>query len=83
MGWSFADVGEHGRDQQYVKPEPDELPPKIILTCSSLIIVMIGTHVDAVIANALTRGFKDFDIDKAWEAVKKNAFVRKWWQRQT
>ncbi|CAK1360972.1 unnamed protein product [Cercospora beticola] len=36
--------------------------------------IMIGTHVDAVIANALARGFKDFDIKTAWEAVKKNAY---------
>lgn len=37
--------------------------------------IMIGTHVDAVFANALTRNFKDFDVAKAWEGVKKNAFV--------
>ncbi|KAK4505215.1 hypothetical protein PRZ48_003178 [Zasmidium cellare] len=37
--------------------------------------IMIGTHVDAVLANALVRGFKDFDVGKAWEGVKKNAFV--------
>lgn len=37
--------------------------------------IMIGTHVDAVLANALERKFTDFDISKAWEAVKKNAFV--------
>lgn len=36
--------------------------------------IMIGTHVDAVFANALARGFRQFDITKAWEAVKKNAF---------
>lgn len=36
--------------------------------------IMIGTHVDAVIANALARGFRNFDIAKAWEGVKKNAF---------
>ncbi|KAI5358027.1 Putative alpha-1,2-mannosidase, six-hairpin glycosidase superfamily [Septoria linicola] len=36
--------------------------------------IMIGTHVDAVIANALTRGFKSFDLTKAWEAVQKNAY---------
>lgn len=36
--------------------------------------IMIGTHVDAVIANALVRGFNDFDIQQAWSAVKKNAF---------
>ncbi|KAF2772179.1 hypothetical protein EJ03DRAFT_267461 [Teratosphaeria nubilosa] len=37
--------------------------------------IMIGTHVDAVIANALERGFRSFNIAQAWEAVKKNAFV--------
>ncbi|KAK3663786.1 hypothetical protein LTR22_005488 [Elasticomyces elasticus] len=37
--------------------------------------IMIGTHVDAVLANALTRGFTGFDIATAWDAVKKNAFV--------
>ena len=37
--------------------------------------IMIGTHVDAVIANALERGFNQFDVAKAWEAVKKNAYV--------
>ncbi|KAI7717410.1 hypothetical protein KC353_g4599 [Hortaea werneckii] len=37
--------------------------------------IMIGTHVDAVFANALERGFISFNITKAWEAVKKNAFT--------
>ena len=37
--------------------------------------IMIGTHVDAVLANALARGFHDFDIAEAWAGVKKNAFV--------
>jgi len=36
--------------------------------------IMIGTHADAVLANALTRGFVDFDVGKAWKAVQKNAF---------
>jgi putative alpha-1,2-mannosidase len=36
--------------------------------------IMIGTHVDAVIANALERGFKQFDIEQAWEGVRKNAY---------
>ncbi|KAK6436052.1 hypothetical protein LTR95_007759 [Oleoguttula sp. CCFEE 5521] len=36
--------------------------------------IMIGTHVDAVIANALERGFRGFNVSQAWEAVKKNAF---------
>ncbi|KAI7370429.1 hypothetical protein KC354_g1281 [Hortaea werneckii] len=37
--------------------------------------VMIGTHVDAVFANALERGFRSFNITEGWEAVKKNAFT--------
>jgi len=36
--------------------------------------IMIGTHVDAVFANALTRNFTQFDVAKAWEAVRKNAY---------
>nr|POF11070.1 putative glycosidase [Quercus suber] len=36
--------------------------------------IMIGTHVDCVLANALTRGFKAFNVTKAWAGVKKNAF---------
>ncbi|KAL9079598.1 MAG: hypothetical protein Q9157_001535 [Trypethelium eluteriae] len=36
--------------------------------------IMIGTHVDAVLANALVRGFHGFDIAQAWAGVKKNAF---------
>jgi predicted alpha-1,2-mannosidase len=37
--------------------------------------IMIGTHVDAVLANALERGFKQFNIAQAWAGVKKNAYV--------
>ncbi|KAK5135647.1 hypothetical protein LTR08_004948 [Meristemomyces frigidus] len=37
--------------------------------------IMIGTHVDVVLANALTRGFRDFDINTAWQGVRENAFV--------
>ncbi|PTB66784.1 glycoside hydrolase family 92 protein [Trichoderma citrinoviride] len=36
---------------------------------------MIATHVDAVIANALVRGFDDFDVSKAWDAVYVDAYV--------
>lgn len=35
---------------------------------------VIGTHVDAVIANALVRGFREFDVWTAWLGVKKNAY---------
>ncbi|KAJ5344695.1 Alpha-1-2-mannosidase [Penicillium brevicompactum] len=37
--------------------------------------IMIATNADAVIANALERGFKGFDIKKAWKAVKKDAYT--------
>ena len=37
--------------------------------------IMIGTHVDAVLANAVARGFREFDIAQAWAGVEKNAFV--------
>ena len=37
--------------------------------------IMIGTHVDAVLANAISRNFTSFNITKAWEAVRKNAFI--------
>lgn len=37
--------------------------------------IMIGTHVGAILANALERGFLSFDIVKAWAGVKKNAYV--------
>ncbi|KAF2723371.1 glycoside hydrolase family 92 protein [Polychaeton citri CBS 116435] len=37
--------------------------------------IMVGTHVDAVLANALERSFMGFNISKAWEAVRKNAYV--------
>lgn len=36
--------------------------------------IMIATNADAVLANALERGFKGFDIQKAWAAVKKDAY---------
>ncbi|KHN98975.1 Glycosyl hydrolase 92 [Metarhizium album ARSEF 1941] len=36
---------------------------------------MIATNADAVIANALARGFNDFDIQKAWKAVHTDAYV--------
>ncbi|KAJ5316439.1 hypothetical protein N7476_006746 [Penicillium atrosanguineum] len=37
--------------------------------------IMIATNADAVLANALERGFRDFNISKAWTAVKKNAYT--------
>ena len=35
--------------------------------------IMIGTHADAVIADAYIKGFRDYDIELAYEAVRKNA----------
>lgn len=37
--------------------------------------VMIATNADAVLANALERGFRDFNVSKAWTAVKKDAYT--------
>ncbi|MDX9880828.1 MAG: GH92 family glycosyl hydrolase [Prolixibacteraceae bacterium] len=37
--------------------------------------IMIGTHADAVIADAYINGFRDYDINLAYEAVRKNAMV--------
>jgi len=36
--------------------------------------IMVGTHADAVIADAYVKGFRDYDIALAYEAVRKNAF---------
>lgn len=37
--------------------------------------IMIATNADVVLANALERGFKDFDVLKAWHAVQKDAYT--------
>ena len=37
--------------------------------------IMIGTHADAVIADAYVKGFRGFDINTAYQAMHKNAFV--------
>ena len=36
---------------------------------------MIGTHADAVIADAYVNGFRDYDVEKAYEAIRKDAYV--------
>ncbi|KFH42207.1 putative glycosidase-like protein [Hapsidospora chrysogenum ATCC 11550] len=36
--------------------------------------IMIATNADAVLANALERGFTDFNVSRAWEAVRANAY---------
>ena len=41
------------------------------LICS----VQVGTHADSLVAEAVVKGFKDFDLDTAWEAVHKDATV--------
>ena len=35
--------------------------------------IMTGTHADAVIADAYVKGFRDYDLDLAYEAIRKNA----------
>ncbi|GJE97274.1 glycoside hydrolase family 92 protein [Phanerochaete sordida] len=37
--------------------------------------IMVGTHADSLIAEAVLKGFTDFDLDLAWEAVHKDATV--------
>ncbi len=37
--------------------------------------IMIGTHADAVIADAFVKNFRDYDVDKAYAAVYKNAMI--------
>ncbi|MDR6783361.1 putative alpha-1,2-mannosidase [Pedobacter africanus] len=37
--------------------------------------IMIGTHADAVIADAYVKGFRGYDLDLAYEAMRKNAMV--------
>ena len=37
--------------------------------------IMIGTHSDAVIADACVKGNCNFDLEKAYEAIYKNAMV--------
>ena len=37
--------------------------------------IMIGSHADAVIADAYVNGFRDYDVAQAYEAVRKDAFV--------
>ncbi|MBX7181108.1 MAG: GH92 family glycosyl hydrolase, partial [Bacteroidia bacterium] len=47
--------------------------------------IMIGTHADAVLADALVKGVKGIDVKGAYDACMKNAFVPpagdsvKWW----
>jgi predicted alpha-1,2-mannosidase len=37
--------------------------------------IMIGTHADSVIADAHVKGIRGFDLKKAYEAARKNAFT--------
>ena len=37
--------------------------------------IMIGTHADAVVADAFTKYFRGYDLDKAYAAVYKNAMT--------
>ncbi|KAI1098314.1 glycoside hydrolase family 92 protein [Jackrogersella minutella] len=36
--------------------------------------IMIATNADVVLANAISRGFRSFDLRKAWAAVRKDAY---------
>lgn len=37
--------------------------------------IMIGTHADAVIADAYVNGFRGYDLEAAYRAIRKNAFT--------
>ena len=37
--------------------------------------IMIGTHADAVIADAYINGFRSYDVEKAYQAIRKNAYT--------
>lgn len=37
--------------------------------------IMVGTHADSVIAQAMSAGVKGFDYDLAWQAVRKDAYT--------
>ncbi|MFO8057262.1 MAG: GH92 family glycosyl hydrolase [bacterium] len=37
--------------------------------------IMIGSHADSVLADAWVKGIRGFDLDKAYEATRKNAMV--------
>lgn len=37
--------------------------------------IMIGTHADAVIADAYMKGIRDYDVNLAYESMRKNAMV--------
>ncbi|KAI0686232.1 glycoside hydrolase family 92 protein [Earliella scabrosa] len=37
--------------------------------------IMVGTHADSLVAEAVVKGIRDFDLETAWEAVLKDATV--------
>lgn len=37
--------------------------------------IMIGTHADAIIADAYMNGFRGYDVEQAYQAIRKNAFT--------
>lgn len=37
--------------------------------------IMVGTHADSIVAQAMSAGITGFDYDLAWAAVRKNAFT--------
>jgi predicted alpha-1,2-mannosidase len=52
--------------------------------------IMIGTHADAVIADAYINGFRDYDLNLAYEAIRKDATVpptgdtlKTWYDRES
>lgn len=47
--------------------------------------IMIGTHADSVIADAYLKGFRGYDVNLAYEAIRKDSMVapekdeKRWW----
>lgn len=37
--------------------------------------IMIGTPADAIVADAFVKGFRDYDVNKAWDAIYKDAMT--------
>ncbi len=37
--------------------------------------IMLGTHADAVIADAYIKGYRGYDVNVAYEAIRKDAMV--------
>lgn len=46
-----------------------------LVSCNVLTYPQVGTHADSLIAEAVVKGVRGFDLDTAWSAVLKDATV--------